>query len=215
MNSRASKPGVLRLTAAILAASAIAVTGCGSVERAGSDAAAPAASSQPAPDAQRTQDLVALTTAQAARRAQRIALVVARGSRVIEGAPGTPFTRTRFAVQDVLKGELPREIVLQTIGGRLGDRVVNSPVPAFARARRYVLFLGPDGRVGPTIFPQAVLAVRRAGGTATATVAPAPGGIRLLRAGTARPAQALAAGPRLDDVLFSIRRYLDTTGGSP
>jgi hypothetical protein len=206
------KPGVLRLTAAILAAAGVAVAGCGSVERAAPDAAGPPASSQPAPDGERTQDLVALTTAQAAQRAQRIALVVARGSRVIEGAPGTPFTRTRFAVQDVLKGELPHEIVLQTIGGRLGDRVVTSPVPAFARSRRYVLFLGPDGPVGPTIFPQAVLAVRRAG--AAATVAPAPGGIRLLRAGTAKPAQALGAGPRLDDVLFSIRRYLDTTGGS-
>jgi hypothetical protein len=206
------KPGGVRLTAAVLAAAGVAVTGCGSVKRAAPDAAGAAASSQPAPDAERTQDLVTLTTAQAARRAQRIALVVARGSRVVEGAPGTPFTRTRFAVQDVLKGAVPREIVLQTIGGRLGDRVVTSPVPAFARSRRYVLFLGPDGPVGPTIFPQAVLAVRRPG--ATATVAPVPGGIRLLRAGTAKPAQALAAGPRLDDVLFSIRRYLHTIGGS-
>jgi hypothetical protein len=60
-------------------------------------------------------------------------------------------------VRDVLKGRLPREIVLQVIGGRLGDRVVPSPVQAFARSRRYVLFLGPDGRVGPTIFPQVVL----------------------------------------------------------
>jgi len=168
---------------AILAIAAVAVTGCASAPRdPGSPAAAP--SSQQAPDAQRTQDLVALTPAQAARRAQRIALVVSRGSRVIEGAPGTPFTRTTFAVEDVLKGRLPRRFVLQVIGGRLGDRVVTSPVPAFARSSRYVLFLGPDGPVGPTIFPQAVLDVTR------------------------------VSSRRLHDVLFSIRRYLPTTGGS-
>jgi hypothetical protein len=160
---------------AILAIAAVAVTGCASAPRdSGRAAAAPA--SQQAPDAQRTQDLVALTTAQAAQRAQRIALVVSRGSRVVEGAPGTPFTRTTFAVKDVLKGRLPREIVLQVIGGRLGDRVVTSAVPAFTKASRYVLFLGP--------FPQAVLDVTR------------------------------VSGPRLHDVLFSIRRDLRTTGGS-
>ena len=155
---------------------AVVLAGCG--------AAGGRAPSAPAPDAERTQDLVPLTTAQAARRAERIALVVARGSRVVEGAPGTPFTRTTFAVEDVLKGRLPREIVLQVIGGRLGDRVVTSLVPAFPRSSRYVLFLGPDGPVGPTIFPQAVLDVTR------------------------------VSRPRLHDVLFSIRRYLHTTGGS-
>jgi hypothetical protein len=165
---------------------AVAVAGCGGDGHAARSCASSGAgrSSQQAPDAERTQDLVALTTAQAAQRAQRIALVVSRGSRVIEGAPGTPFTRTTFAVQDVLKGRLPREIVLQVIGGRLGDRVVSSPVPAFAKASRYVLFLGPDGPVGPTIFPQAVLDVTR------------------------------VSRPRLHDVLFSIRRHLHTTGGS-
>jgi hypothetical protein len=193
---------------------AIAVAGCGDGEPAarGSEGSGPAPLARQAPDAERTVDLVHLTTAQAARQAQRIALVVSRGSRVVEGAPGTPFTRTTFAVQDVLKGHLPREIVLQVIGGRLGDRVVDSPVPAFARLRRYVLFLGPDGPVGPTIFPQAVLDVKRAG--ATDVVEPAPRGIRLLGAGSRKPARALDAGPRLDDVLFSIRRYLRTNGGS-
>jgi hypothetical protein len=85
--------------------------------------------------------------------------VIARGSRVVEGAPGTPFTRTTFAVQRVLRGSLPQTFLLQVVGGRLGDRVVESPVQAFARARRYVLFLGPDGPVGPTILPQAVIEV--------------------------------------------------------
>jgi hypothetical protein len=170
----------------VVAAAAVAVAGCGGDLRAGGHTGGPGAapSAQQAPDAQRTQDLVALTPAQAARRAQRIALVVSRGSRVIEGAPGTPFTRTTFAVEDVLKGRLPRRFVLQVIGGRLGDRVVTSAVPAFARSSRYVLFLGPDGPVGPTIFPQAVLDVTR------------------------------VSRPRLHDVLFSIRRYLHTTGGS-
>jgi hypothetical protein len=202
----------VKLTATILAIGAVALAGCGSDGGAARDPGSAGAvpSSQPAPDAERTQDLVPLTTAQAARRAQRIALVTSRGSRVIEGAPGTPFTRTTFAVQDVLKGKLPREIVLQVIGGRLGDRVVTSPLQAFAKSRRYVLFLGPDGPVGPTIFPQSVLDVTRAG--ATDVVAPAPRGIPLLGAGSGRPARALDAGPRLDDVLFSIRRYLRTTG---
>jgi hypothetical protein len=35
--------------------------------------------------------------------------------------------------------------------------VVTSLVPAFEPSRRYVLFLGPDGPAGPTIFPQAVM----------------------------------------------------------
>jgi hypothetical protein len=191
----------VRLTAVLLTGGAVAVTGCGGHERAvrGPGSAGAARSSQQAPDAQRKQDLIPLTTAQAARRAERIALVVSRGSRVVEGAPGTPFTRTTFAVQSMLKGELPRAIVVQVIGGRLGDTVVASPVQAFVTSRRYILFLGPDGRAGPTIFPQAVLEVKRVGGIDV--VAPAPDG--------------LDAGPRLDDVLFSIRRYVRTTGGSP
>ena len=138
----------MRRTAAILALAVMAAAGCGG------STAAPV--EQQAPAVERVQDLVPLTTAQAVRKADRIALVVSRGSRVVEGAPGTPFTRTRFAVQDVLKGSLPREIVVQVIGGRLGDRIVPSPVPAFARSRRYLLFLGPDGPAGPTIFPQVV-----------------------------------------------------------
>jgi hypothetical protein len=140
-------PRVVRLTAAILAGTALAVAGCGSERHA----------SAPAPPA---ADLVPLTTAQAARMAQRIAVVESRGSRVIEGAPGTPFTRTTFAVQRVVKGTLPHQFVLQVVGGRLGDTVVDSPVQSFTRSGRYVLFLGPDGPAGPTIIPQAVLEVK-------------------------------------------------------
>jgi hypothetical protein len=191
---------LVSLTAVILATAAVAVTGCGGAGRTAHGSGA-APSSRQAPDAERTQDLVPLTTAQAARRAERIALVVSRGSRVVEGVPGTPFTRTTFAVQDVLKGRLAREIVVQVLGGRLGSRVVTSAVPAFARSSRYLLFLGPDGPAGPTIFPQAVFEVKDAGGTAV--VQPAPDGLR-----TRGP-------PRLQDVLDSIRRYLRTTGGSP
>jgi hypothetical protein len=134
----------------VLGVAVLAFAGCG-----GSAAVPPP--SAPAPDPDRTRDLVQLTTKQATRAADRIALVVARGSRVVEGAPGTPFTRTRFEVQDVLKGELPRRFVVEVVGGRLGDRVVPSPVQAFEPSHRYVLFLGPDGPAGPTIFPQAVL----------------------------------------------------------
>jgi hypothetical protein len=190
-------PRVVRLTAAILAGTALAVAGCGDADPAAHpDAAAP---SGQAPDPQRTQDLVPLSTAQAARRANRVALVVSRGSRVIEGAPGTPFTRTTFAVEEVLKGRLPHQIVVQVIGGRLGNTIVTSPVQAFTRSSRYILFLGPEGRAGPTIFPQSVLEVKRAGGADV--VEPAPTGVRLRGA------------PRLDRVLVSIRRSLH--GGSP
>ena len=98
-------------------------------------------------------------------------------------------------MQDVLKGGLPRRFVVQVIGGRLGDRVVTSPVQAFEPSRRYVLFLGPDGPAGPTIFPQAVLEVSA--------------GSR--RRGRAWRLRLRSAAP---DVLASIQRYL-STGGSP
>jgi hypothetical protein len=134
-----------RAAAAIFVIAAIA--GCGGDE--------PRAEPQSRP----TTDLVPLTTAQAAKMADRIALVVAGRSRVVEGAPGTPFTRTRFAVEDVVKGDLPPRFDLEVIGGRLGDRFVTSPLQAFLPARRYVLFLGADGPRGPTIIPQAVIDV--------------------------------------------------------
>jgi hypothetical protein len=136
----------------MLVIAAVAVAGCGG------DQARPRAAAAAAPvfDPERTRDFVPLTTAQAARMADRIALVVAGGSRVVEGAPGTPFTRTTFTVRDVVKGKLPPRFVIQVIGGRLRDRFVTSPVQPFTPARRYVLFLGPDGPAGPTIIPQAV-----------------------------------------------------------
>ena len=124
---------------------AIAFAGCGSAEQ-----------GAPASNPERTQDLVPLTTEQAASRADRIVVATSRGSTVVEGMPGTPFTRTTFDTERVLKGRLDRRFVIQTIGGRLGDVVVESPVPAFVPHHRYLLFLGPDGPAGPTIFPQAV-----------------------------------------------------------
>ena len=149
----------VRLWAVILA---VGLAGCGDREPASS--APPTAVAQaPAPDLSRVQDLVPLTTAKAARLADRIALAQAGASRVVEGAPGTPFTRTTFAVEDVLKGKLPHRFVVQVIGGRIGNNVVSSPMPAFVPSRRYIVFLGPDGPAGPTIFPQSVLEVRRAG----------------------------------------------------
>lgn len=141
----------------MLVIAAVALAGCGG----------DAGRSQPAPkapvfDAERTQDLVPLTTAQVTRKARRIVLAVARGSRVVEGAAGTPFTRTTFDVQDVVKGALPHRFVLQVIGGQLGNRYVTSLVQPFTPSRRYVLFLGANGPAGPTIFPQSVLDVTHA-----------------------------------------------------
>ena len=138
----------------MLVIAAVALAGCGS--DAGRPEAAPRA---PVFDPQRTQDFVPLTTAQVTRKARRIVLAVARGSRVVEGAPGTPFTRTTFEAEDVIKGALPHRFVLQVIGGQLGDRYVTSPVQPFTPSRRYVLFLGRDGPAGPTIYPQSVLEV--------------------------------------------------------
>ena len=124
---------------------AIVIAGCGG-----------AGHGVPASNPERTQDLVPLTTEQAASRADRIVVATSRGSMVVEGMPGTPFTRTTFDTERVLKGRLDRRFVIQTIGGRLGDVVVESPVPAFVPHHQYLLFLGPDGPAGPTIFPQAV-----------------------------------------------------------
>ena len=135
------KPPVVR--AAVLAT--ISIAGCGGAER-----------GVPASNPERTQDLVPLTTAQATRKADRVVIATSRGSTVIEGMPGTPFTRTTFVTERVLKGHLEHRFVIQTIGGRLGSVVVDSPVPAFVPRHQYLLFLGPDGPAGPTIFPQSV-----------------------------------------------------------
>jgi len=161
-----------RVVAATIIVIAVATGGCG-----GNEAAVSAPVAKPA-----RVGFVPLTTAQAARQAQRIAVVVSRGSRVVEGMPKTPFTRTRFTVQNLVKGRLPHSFVLEVIGGRLGDRFVTSQLPPFVKSRRYVLFLGPDGRVGPTIYPQSVIQLGRPGG------------------------------PRLHDVLASIHRSLSTEG---
>ncbi len=130
--------------AAVLAA--IAIAGCGSAQRGGTSASNP----------ERTQDLVPLTTAEATGKADRIVIATSGTSSVIEGMPGTPFTRTTFVTERVLKGHLTHRFVIQTIGGRLGNVVVDSPVPAFVPRHRYLLYLGPDGPAGPTIFPQSV-----------------------------------------------------------
>ena len=196
--TRAVKAPFVRMAAAMLAISALAAAGCGSDAAHGSGSSGAGPSSEPAPDPQRTQDLVPLTTAQAARKAQRIALVVSRGSRVVEGAPGTPFTRTTFAVQDVLKGDLPAPVRRPGDRRAAGRHVVTSPVQPFRRSGRYILFLGRDGPAGPTIFPQAVLEVKHAGDADV--VEPRPGGLHL------------RGPPRLDNVLVSIQRYLSTEG---
>jgi hypothetical protein len=140
--------------AAVFVIAAVAVAGCGSDE-----ARPEPAARVPVAQPQGAIDLVPLTNAQAARMADRIALVVARGSDVVEGAPGTPFTRTRFDVRQVVKGRLPSSFALEVVGGRLGDRFVTSPVEPFTPSRSYVLFLGADGAHGPTIIPQAVIDV--------------------------------------------------------
>jgi hypothetical protein len=157
---------------AIIVIAAVAAGGCGADE-----AAVTAPAAQPA-----QPGFVPLTTAQAAQKAQRIAVVVSRGSRVVEGMPDTPFTRTRFTVQNLIKGRLPHTFAIEVIGGRLGNRFVTSPVQPFTKAHGYVLFLGRDGRVGPTIFPQSVIEL------------------------------GLPGGPRLDAVLASIRRSLSSEG---
>jgi hypothetical protein len=161
-----------------MAIAGLAVAGCGDDRRAAPGPAAPSP-----PD---IEEFVSLTTAQAARRADRIAVVVSRGSRVVEAEPRTPFTRTRFAVERVIKGKLPREIVLQVIGGRIGNVLVPPAVQPFARSGRYILFLGPDGPAGPTIFPQSVLTVSHD------VVQPTPDGLRL-------------HGTHLDDVVSALR----------
>ena len=95
----------------------------------------------------------------------------ARWARGSWSARRAPRSRARaFAAEDVLKGRLPREFALEVIGGRIGDSVVESPVQAFEPAHRYVLFLGPDGPAGPTIFPQSVVEVGRDAGAVVAAI---------------------------------------------
>lgn len=158
--------------AAILVIAAVAAVGCG-----GNEAAVSAPAAAPA-----RLGFVPLTTPQVSRKAERIAVVMSDGSRVVEGLPDTPFTRTRFTVQTLIKGRLPHTFALEVIGGRLGNRFVTSPVRPFTKAHRYILFLGPNGRHGPTIYPQSVIELGQ------------------------------PDGPRLHDVLASIQRSLSTEG---
>jgi hypothetical protein len=102
-----------------------------------------------------------LTRAEAFARADRVAVVVALGSRVVEGAPGTPFTRTEFRTKKVLKGTLRRRFAVQVIGGRLHHTFVVPLVQRFKSAHRYLVFLGPDGPAGPTIFPDPIIEMKR------------------------------------------------------
>ena len=130
-------PRAPRLAVGLAAIAAVAIAGCGGAER---TTAVPAA--RPAAAAE-----YPLSSAEAAKRAQRIAVVISHGSSVVD--------------QRVLKGRLPHRFVVQVIGGRLGNRIVTSPVQPFVRAHRYMLFLGPDGPAGPTIFPDNVIEVHR------------------------------------------------------
>jgi hypothetical protein len=142
-------PRAARLAAGLAAVAALATAACGGQERPAAPAAKAAKAEYP------------LSNTEASKRAQRIALVISDGSRVVDGGKGTPFTRTRFEVQRVLKGRLPHEFAIRVIGGRLGNHIVNSPVPPFQRSHRYLLFLGPDGPGGPTIFPDNVVELPR------------------------------------------------------
>lgn len=188
----------------VLAGAAIVLGGCADHDRA-ADRSGPPAARPPAPRSPLTEDPRAfppLTAAQAVRIARRVALVRAGRSTVVEGAPGTPFTRTAFTAQVVLKGRLPRRFVVRVIGGRLGNQQVDPIIAPFVPGQRYILFFGPDGPAGPTIVAQARYAVSDAG-----LVTPALTGIPPLAADSARPAR-VAAGQRLDDVLRAIRRYV-------
>jgi len=139
-------PQIARLAGA-LAIAAVAVAGCGGEPVRHERVAA--------------QQSAKLTQAEAFARADRVAVVVALGSRVVEGAPGTPFTRTEFRTKRVLKGTLRRRFAVQVIGGRLHDTFVTPVVREFERSHRYLVFLGPDGPAGPTIFPDPIIEMKR------------------------------------------------------
>jgi hypothetical protein len=136
------------MAGALAIAAAAAVAGC-------ADASMPSADRHVSAPAER------LTRAAAFARADRVAVVVALGSTVVEGAPGTPFTRTEFRTEKVLKGTLRRRFAVQVIGGRLHHTFIAPVVREFKRSRRYLVFLGPDGPAGPTIFPDPIIEMKR------------------------------------------------------
>jgi hypothetical protein len=90
------------------------------------------------------------------------------------------------------------------IGGTLGGNTVDSPVAPFTVGGRYVVFLGVEGRSGPTLIPQSILKVVDADGTSV--VSPPPSGLTLLAAGTDAPATLLPAGARLVDVAYTLKK---------
>jgi hypothetical protein len=136
-------------SAGALAIAAVAVAGCGGES----------VRSQPRHVA--AAATTGMTRAEAFARADRVAVVVALRSRVVEGAPGTPFTQTEFRVKRLLKGTLARRFRVRVIGGRLHDTFVTPVVQPFRRSHRYLLFLGPDGPAGPTIFPDPIIEMKR------------------------------------------------------
>jgi hypothetical protein len=188
----------------------VSLAGCGGSEQSSSPASAPSSTTvgatAPHGNEERKEDLPTLSGAEVITRARRVALVTTRSSAVVEGAPGTPFTRTEFKVERLLKGTLADTFVVQVIGGRLGGVRVESPVQEFVKDHRYILFLGDDGPAGPTIIPQLVLEVVKSG--SVDVVKPSLTGIPILGAGTAEPAKPSPSGQRLDDVVFSIAQYV-------
>ena len=156
------KPGILRLGPVVLAASALVVTGCGGdpIATRGPARASPPPAREQAPDAAphprpRPADHRAGRPEGAAHRARRLARLARGRGRAGHAVHAHDVRRAATCSRAISRTGSS----LQVIGGRLGDMVVDSPVQAFARSHRYILFLGPDGPVGPTIFPQAVLEV--------------------------------------------------------
>jgi hypothetical protein len=109
---------------------------------------------------------------QAARVAERVALVEVTAVEVREGRGGNIFTFVSFRNLETVRGHLPAEFQARLLGGKLGDRDMTLDlVEPFEAGHRYVTLLGGDNASGyVTIFPQGIFPVHEgAGGPRVAT----------------------------------------------
>jgi hypothetical protein len=127
------------------------------------------------------------------------------GSQVRRGIGGNIITDTSFLVIRAIKGTAGAEVILRMLGGQIGNEgIVGSLNLDFTSGDRFVLFFGKDSPDGyPTLFPQAIYAVKMQDGVEV--VAPSPTGLQFYHAKDGKPYSGSPANPPVEDFIFSLK----------